>query len=372
MTNVLIIYFAIYTLGLGVIVFVGFYNQVAKEKRYRSEKNKINSKEVVVLIPFRNERHRISVLLNAIKELQSHPSKYIFIDDHSDDQTHELIQNELSNFPFEVLHLPEGITGKKQALRYAISHSTEPYVLTWDADVVPEPDYFEQLTQLGRAEMYVLPAVLVADTFPKRFFEIDVVLVNAVNTGLAGLTRPIMSSGANFFYERKAFHEADDFASHAHAASGDDTYLLRDFRLKNREVRLISDRRNAITTETPQSFREFIDQRLRWIGKTGDLKDNLSTFLALFQSLLSILYIVGLLFFAFFADWKLVLVLFTCKTFVDLSLLLPFFLRIQRTGTWLLIPVYELLFPFYNFLILILLPFYRPKWKGRGIYSKGN
>ncbi len=363
------IYFIIYSVGLALIVCVGLVLQLRKERQYRSQENKLSVSDVVVLIPYRNEKERIHVLLNAIRTLTKHPGKYVFIDDHSTDATDELIIKELKGISYEIMLLPEGVTGKKKALRYAIDHTTAAYILTWDADVHFAPDYFEQLEQLGKADMYVLPAILEADQFLKRFFEIDVVLVNAVNTGLSGLKRPIMSSGANFFYERKAFVEADDFASHAHAASGDDTYLLRDFRLNKKDVRLVSDRSNAILTETPATFKEFIDQRLRWIGKTGDLKDNLSTFLALGQSALTVIYIIGLVYFLLSVNWVFAGYWYALKTVIDLLLFLPFFLRIKRMLTWALIPIYELLFPIYNLIILVLLFFYKPKWKGREIYN---
>ncbi len=370
MIVILLTYFFIYSAGLGLIVLVGLSRQISKERRYRNQDAKIDINEIVVLIPYRNEAKRIDVLLSAMLKLKQHPSKYVFIDDHSTDGTDDLIIKKLIGLRIEILKLPDGITGKKRALRYAIDQTNEKYILTWDADVVPEPDYFDQLGQLGAAEMYVLPAVLVADQFLKRFYEIDVILVNAVNSGLAGLSRPIMSSGANFFYERQAFLEADNYASHAHTASGDDTYLLRDFRLNEKDVRLVSDRRNAITTETPVTFKEFIDQRLRWIGKTGDLKDNLSTYLALFQSVLTILYIAGLIYFVTMGEFYMAMLFYGLKTILDLLLFLPFFLRIRRMMTWILIPLYELLFPFYNILILLLLFVHKPQWKGRDIYAQ--
>jgi hypothetical protein len=46
-----------------------------------------------------------------------------------------------------------------------------------------------------------------------------------------------------------------------------------------------------------------------------------------------------------------------------------YFNRINRMTTWLFIPVYELLFPFYSLLLLVLVPTYKPKWKGREIYK---
>lgn len=369
MIATVIIYFVIYTLGLALIVWLGLFLQVRRERQYKVQADRLDASEVVVMIPFRNERDRISVLLDSIKGLSKHPGKYIFIDDHSTDDTDALIFEKLKGFPCDVMILPNEITGKKRALRYAISHTTAPYILTWDADVYFSPDYFINLEKLGKADMYVLPAILEADNYLKRFFEIDVVLVNAVNVGLSGITRPIMSSGANFLYEREAFNDADDFQSHAHAASGDDTYLLRDFRLRKKTVRLISDRTNAVSTETPSTFREFIDQRLRWIGKTGDLKDNLSTSLAIGQSVMTVIYILGLIYFLIMKEWELLGYWYIGKTVTDLLLFFPFFFRIKRMLTWILIPFYELLFPIYNLIILGLLFFYKPKWKGREIYN---
>lgn len=367
--NILTAYFILYITLIGFIVFVGFYFQRGKENNYANKPAAIMLDEIVVLIPFRNEEHRISVLLDSIKRIQTHPKEYVFVNDHSNDNGSKLISNELGTLNFRVIDLPDDVMGKKMALRYAIEKTESTYILTFDADVVLDQNYFNSIANLSDADMYVLPAVMKAKRLIEYIYEIDLVLVNAANTGLSGLSRPIMASGANLLYRRDTFNRVDNVQSHISSASGDDTYLLRDFRENKTSVRLNSDISCAIHTETPQSLKEFIDQRLRWIGKTGDIRDHLSTSLAIIQSFLTLFFLSLLIFSLITANWELLAVLFISKTAIDMVVFFPYFTRIKRLTTWFFIPLYEIIFPFYVLTILILMFFYKPKWKGRKIYE---
>lgn len=363
-------FFTVYLLAVGSVVAVGFSIQKTKEKNYLKPSTRISSTQISVLIPFRNEATRISVLLDSIAGLSKYPQEFVFIDDHSNDSSVELIREKLVDAPVRILHLPEGKSGKKEALRYGIEQSNSRYILTWDADIEVCSDYFSSLENLEEADIYVLPAVLEGKNVCQRFYEMDVVLANAVNAGLAGLRRPIFASGANLLYRRDSYEQVENFESHKHIASGDDTYLLRDFRLAGKDVRLVSAATFAVRTETPQSFREFINQRLRWIGKTGNLKDQLATCTSIFQFVLSLGY-VGLLIIGLAkGNWDLFWMIYLLKCLLDFGLFAPYFHRIERLGSALLLPIYELLFPVYNLLLLVLLLVYKPKWKGRAIYTK--
>ena len=370
MTSLIIIFFIVYALLMGIVISIGFNLQRNKEKKYYKGEGGINLNEITVLIPFRDEEHRIQIVLESIKKSEFLPKEFIFIDDHSTDKTVQLIENELNGINHSVLKLPVGITGKKKALRFATEHSESTYILTLDADVEFDTTYFESLSKLEDADFYVLPAIMEAKTIKEYFYEIDLTLVNSANAGLAGLSRPIMASGANLLYKRSTFNEVDDIESHIDSASGDDTYLLRDFRENKKDVRLISNRFCSVQTETPQSFKEFIDQRLRWIGKTRDIKDHLSTSLAIGQSILTLAFFSLLVYTCILSEWKLLFILFVVKSAIDLVLFAPYFSRIGRRKTWLFIPIYEIFFPFYTFTILIQMLTYKPKWKGREIYKK--
>ena len=369
MFSIVGLFLCAYTLSLGVIITVGFFMQRLKEKVYGKEPF-IDVSDIMVLIPFRNEEKRILPLLKSIKKLKRKPGKFVFIDDHSDDDGAEIVHRELEGIPYELVSLPDEFSGKKQALRYAIERVEKSYILTMDADIEIPTTYFERVQELNDADMYVLPAIMRAEKFSHYFYEIDLILVNAANAGLAGLKRPIMASGANLLYRKDTFDRVDDLESHAHAASGDDTYLLRDFRENKCAVRLHTNPDLGIYTETPQSFREFIDQRLRWIGKTGDIKDHLSTTLAVVQSVLTLSFLAICTLMIIKGFWTSLLFIYLAKTGIDMLLFFPYFQRIGRLVTWIFIPLYEFFFPFYILVILILMPTYKPKWKGRKIYIK--
>jgi len=365
LTIFLVIFFAIYTSSLFLILGIGLTFQWKKERTHLQKENKLKLAEITVLIPFRNEENRIADLLESILKSSVLPSKFLFIDDHSSDKSVTKINATLKDISFEILTVPEGEFGKKKALRIGIEAVETPYFLTLDADVAFAENYFEQFEKLTPADLYILPAVLISKRWFEHFFEVDLLLVNALNTGLSGLKRPIIASGANLLVRKSAFEQYDCYETHAHIPSGDDIYLLRDFRNANAEVRVCTIPTFQVTTETPQSFSEFIHQRLRWVAKTGNVRDHLSTFLALGQFFLTIGFFSILVYLLFNSKFELALITFTLKVLVDLLLFLPFFYRFKRMKAWLLLPIYQLLFPFYNLLILVLIPFFKPIWKGR-------
>ena len=365
MITVALFFFLFYAFFLFLFLGIGMNRQWKKERKYVAQSNQIELSELTVIVPFRNEEKRILELLNSIKNSSKLPSKIIFVDDHSEDATVSIIQDKLGSIPFEILSASDGEFGKKKALRLGISKVQTNYFFTLDADIAFASDYFESLEKLEKADMYLLPAVLIAKRWFEPIFEVDILLINALNTGLSGLKRPIIASGANLLVRKAAYYKFDRFETHAHVPSGDDIYLLRDFRNAKADVRVCTIPKFQVTTETPQSFKEFIHQRMRWIAKTGDVNDHLSTALAIFQLLLTIGLFGILAYLIIVQNYYLSSIIFAFKVCVDMLLFLPFFKRFNRLKAWFLLPVYQIIFPFYNLLILVLLPFFKPVWKGR-------
>ena len=364
MNWVMIVFFGTYAALFGLIVFIGFFLQLRKERLYR-DPGSVSLKDMAVVIPFRNEEQRIGVLIESIKNSRQLPSMFIFVDDHSTDRTVQLIAESLGEIDHTVISMPVGEEGKKRAIRKGIEQTYTKWILSMDADVSFSPDYFDHLSDLKEADMYILPAILTAEKELHHLFEVDLILVNAANCGISGLKRPILASGANLLYTKEAFMRYDDLKRHQHMPSGDDIYLLRDFRERGANIRLMTGTEVSIRTETPQTLKEFIHQRLRWIAKTGDVKDHLSTGLAIIQLLLSMSFVVLLVYLAMTGNWNLFLISFLIKTSLDMLLFLPFFDRIKRMRSWLFIPLYEVIFPFYSLMILVMMYFFKPEWKGR-------
>ena len=354
-----------YFLLLFSILGVGLIFQRVKEKTIQIGK-KINCDQITLIIPFRNEEKRIDGIISSIKKSKKLPSKIVFVNDHSDDNSVAIIKEKFSYLAqVQILCLPNNLLGKKQAIRYGINQAKTEYILTLDADVNFESTYFEQLENLTEADLYLLPAVLKATRPIHHFFEIDLLLINAINTGINGLSRPIIASGANLLFNRQSFLEFDRFENHAHIPRGDDIYLLRDFRQAKCDIRIVAREELQVQTETPQSLGEFFHQRVRWIAKTGNVNDTFSTSLAIIQFVFILSFWAIEINLLIECNFKIGFLFFGIKTILDMLLFFTFFKEFKRFTAWLLIPIYQLIFPIYNLILLILLPFFKPVWKGR-------
>ncbi len=358
---------AIYLLGFFLVLGIGMWKNKKKQKSYSTKGPKLSLDEISVIIPFRNESQRIQRLIESLNASEKLPAELIFIDDHSEDNTCELILQSLHP-DSQIIQMEEGIHGKKRAIEKGVNVAKGKYMLTLDADVYFSKDYFSRLEELSEADLYLLPAVLKAEKFWQHILEIDLLLINAINTGLSGLKRPIIASGANMLFKKESYLSFHKLESHIHVPSGDDIYLLRDFRKAQLDIRVLANRNFQVWTETPQSLNEFLHQRIRWIAKTGDVKDHLSTFLAAFQSVLTLSIIAIMMYALTCAKWKLFGFVYFGKTVVDMLLFGSFFLHFKRPIAYFLIPLYQFIFPIYNALLILILPFFKPKWKGRSAH----
>jgi cellulose synthase/poly-beta-1,6-N-acetylglucosamine synthase-like glycosyltransferase len=273
----------------------------------------------------------------------------------------------MNDLPITLVSLPDQKFGKKEALRYGMEHAHGDYYLTLDADVFFGPNYFSELEKLPTAHLWILPAILIGRSKKQLWQEIDLHIMNAINVGLYGLFRPVIASGANLLFSKSAFLASDDYSSHQHISSGDDLFLLRDFRKNNKDVRLISVPSLAVYTYAPEGLVAFLHQRIRWISKTSKVKDHFATSLGVIQTVLSLIFYTLLGIYLFKEQYADMLFLLIVKTGLDLIFYAPYFFRFKRIHSWVLIPLYEVIFPLYNVLLLTLILFLSPTWKGRKV-----
>jgi 4,4'-diaponeurosporenoate glycosyltransferase len=104
-------------------------------ERAKAPKEGDSQPDVTVIIPARNEKHRIGRLMDSLAEHRPPNMRVIVVDDHSEDGTAEFV----SQYPFvDVLHLPDlppGWLGKPWACHNG-AQSAKPGVLVFmDADI---------------------------------------------------------------------------------------------------------------------------------------------------------------------------------------------------------------------------------------------
>ena len=92
--------------------------------QYKKEDYGNNGKSmfVTILIPFRNEEGNLKRNWDSIaRHLNSIKDEIIYINDHSNDAGCEILEELIANQKnARIIHLPEGKTGKKEALEFGI------------------------------------------------------------------------------------------------------------------------------------------------------------------------------------------------------------------------------------------------------------
>lgn len=370
MISTAILFMITYGLFAGLLV-VGTYLSESKERSVKwKEKERSNTillDQLSVLIPFRNEATRLEPLLQSINQSSELPQHIYFIDDGSTDGGSESIRQQLTITNYSIL-MGNG-DGKKSALRTGIHAVQTNYLLTLDADICFKSNFFKELETLPDSDLLILP-VRMKGSGLRRLYELDVHLANALNVAAAGILDPIMASGANLLVRKDAFLAHDRWDTHSHLASGDDQFLLRDFKEARARILVCTDPVHQVTTDVPISLSELLHQRVRWFSKTNEVGDTTANVLAAIQLVFTLSFVVLLFFSLLRADYPLAIALLFLKTLVDIFAFGPYFQRIGRASSLLLLPFYELLFPLYGALILFLSLIWRPSWKGRPVRVK--
>ena len=353
--------YILFLLFLAIFYGIQTYRSQIKNK---PEKNLIRINKLTVIIPFRNEYANLKRMLLQITELTETPFKFLFVNDHSEDHSLNLF-NGLDHEKIEVISIDNLHAGKKWAIYKGVSHATTENILCWDADVLFSNNYFQRLSQCETADLIILPVYFKSSNLFQCFGEIDVYLANYTNRISTFLFRPILCSGANLFFRKDSYLQVIDMKSHAHISSGDDDFLLRNMQKSGKRITLAQEQTCAVHTASPASPITFIKQRSRWLGKAFQLDDwHLNTW-AILQFFFTIGFLLLFLFFIIKSP-ALFVIVWTIKSVSEIILLAPYFIRIKRIKSLSILPVYGLLFPFYN-IVLILTLFMNNEWKGRPI-----
>ncbi len=368
MSELIILYLIIYLLVV-VVALTGAKRQVDKENRIYSATENLKLDQISVVIPFRNEQDNLAGLVESINKSNNLPLEFIFVNDHSEDLSLSVINTLKAEVNYSVVQLNAEQLGKKVAIREGISNAEGSYILSLDADVIFSEMYFSSLKQLEERDLYILPVQLFSGK-GNILFEQDVYMLSALNLCVSGIFRPIVASGANLLYRKSAFERHDDIGSHAHIQSGDDMFLMKNFIDKGASVELITNISFTVKTKTPDSWIDFFHQRVRWAAKTTALKDLLGHGVNALQGILTLLFVYLTLRFVAENDLYPAIFLWLLKSASDMIIALPFTWRQKRWSNWFFMPIYELIYPFYLLLMVILVMIMRPSWKGRTVTSR--
>lgn len=234
-----------------------------------------------IIIPARNEEATIGKLLEAINN-QDYPAKLfevIVVDDHSSDSTAEVARS-FPNARLLQLRDDEINSYKKKALAQGINAAGNEWIVTTDADCLPQPSWLSTLAafiQKTGAVFVAAPVNMNADSSILQTFQaIDFMILQGITGASVENKKLSMCNGANLAYRKDVFNDVSGFQGIDDIASGDDMLLMHKIRQRYPDrVRYLKSDRAFVSTEPMTTWRGFINQRIRWASKATRYDDRL-------------------------------------------------------------------------------------------------
>lgn len=195
--------------SLALFYFSTFWKKV--ESEYSGGGSDLS---ITVVVPFRNEVENLKALADCLNQQSYSSFEVVFVDDHSDDGSWELLQGIAPsfNFRFKMEQLESG-NGKKKAILHAIDHSASEIILTTDADCTMGKDWIETMLSpfvKDDVQLAIGPVMLKGDAWWKKLQSIEFSALIGMTKVLADLKRPTMANGANLAFTRSAFEKVMD------------------------------------------------------------------------------------------------------------------------------------------------------------------
>ncbi len=229
--------------------------------------------KVSVIIPCRNEAENIRRLSGEFKSLHFPNLELILVDDNSEDDTFELIE-EAGLSDQRIVPLRSSGEGKKKAaLEFGISQAKGEIILCSDADCsFPENWVDGMISPFENNETQLVAGpVMVTDNgrFVGAFQQADWASILLITAYFFSKNKPLMCSGANLAYRKSAFLEVGGYEGNRDFFSGDDEFLLKKIGKKfgSGSCVYLPFAETLVQTKSEPSWKALLNQRVRWAGK---------------------------------------------------------------------------------------------------------
>ena len=305
--------------------------------------NENESLFISIVIPARNEEKNIGLCIHSIIS-QTFPSnnfEIIVVNDHSTDNT----KNVVLSFKQENIHLInlEDFTKdqvlnsyKKKSIETAMQFAKGELIVTTDADCIAPEKWLETLATFYKEKSPVFVALPVvfkntsnSDSFLKRLFKnfqsLDFMMLQGITGASVYKKFHSMCNGANLAYQKKVFYEVNGFEGIDKLASGDDMLLMHKIEKRYPEKIMFLKSEKVIVETTPaETFKDFINQRIRWASKADQYTDKKITAVLLLVYFLNVwIFILGISSFFSVKAFYYFLISIVVKTIVEFIFLFP-------------------------------------------------
>lgn len=319
---------------------------------------------ISIIVPFRNEAGRLSLLLQSLPAFKDCRAEILFTDDHSDDRSADriaLFREQNPELDIRILSLPETQKGKKAAMKYAAARAAYPVLYFCDADTALSLPFALEAAYIiasGRKKLVQgIPLYRYTRNFTEYWSATEFMDLVYIGVYFWRVGLPFLSNAAVMAVDKKVFLEADLNVSRY--PGGDDVFLLQHV-LREYGRDAISFLPETVYTEGPSSLREYTSQRLRWASKTAALGRAALLPLGVFLLLGQYSWLCFLPVYPLDA-----LALFVLKIIAETLVTGFLAVRSGQPRIALFAPLFSLLLPLFFLLSLLLSSVGSYRWKGR-------
>ena len=345
--------------------------------REKVKENSTIDSYISIVMSARNEESCIEECLQQIikQKFPKENFELIIIDDASEDNTYPIALKTLqkSDISYQLIK-KETHQGKKRNLSEAIQKAKGSIIITSDADVVyRNPHWLLTIANYFKSyspNMLIMPIDYESHKgFLEQFQLTENLALTAITAGYCGIQKPFMCNGANLAFTKHAYHIVNGYQSHLHISSGEDVFLMEDFKIMNpNSIHYGLIRELIAKTRALNTVESLFKQRVRWASKTKYNSNNINLFagfIILAANLLFLALFVAILKKSVITPYLSIFVL--TKFVFDFLLLFLASNFLGRTKQiWWLIP-FECIYWLYALIVGTSSLFFKPNWKGKKI-----
>ncbi|MFC2083814.1 glycosyltransferase [Bacteroidota bacterium] len=240
------------------------------KKFKRVSETKLPSVSVIVAV--RDEEENIHDCIRSLNNLNYPDEKIeiIIIDDHSTDNTSEIVKNFISNKQkFKLLFVEKQIgklSGKANAISNAIKEARGEIILTTDADCAVSPNWAKTIASYFTEDVAVVCGF--TNQNENKLFgamqSVDFIYLLAVASGLINLGKPLSCIGNNMSYRRDVYDEMGGYESLPFSVTEDSRLLIAIDKLKKYKILYPLDPEGLVTSKPCTDLKSLYLQKKRW------------------------------------------------------------------------------------------------------------
>ncbi len=354
--NSLLIGLFVFALLLQLTFYVVFYSRIVFYKRIPQ----LKKYPISVIICARNEAENLMKNLPSILEQKHENFEVIVVNDCSSDETEEVLRNLMKKYKnlrtTSLVPDKKFSHGKKLAITLGIKAASHEWLVFTDADCYAESNHWlERIQENFTDKTEIVLAYGGYKSYPtllNKYIRYDTFMIALQYFGFALAGIPYMGVGRNLSYRKSLFFKNKGFATHYEILSGDDDLFVNE----------TGTRENVVVELAPESY-TYSEPKNKW-GKwfqqkkrhftTAERYKSIHYFLLGIEPFSRFLFYLAFIFLVSLKIYSLyVLVLFAIRLLMLLVITKLAMRRMRERQFWLLIPFFDIISLFFNFIVYL-------------------